>query len=72
MVISAAATDSDENLYSTFASRYARTALPRYVFFSMLLSFLSFLFKGGTAYIYRLTNMGGGLFKSFLCMKGLI
>lgn len=30
MVISAAATDSDENLYSTFASRYVRTALPRF------------------------------------------
>lgn len=30
MVISTAATDSDENLYSTFASRYVRTALPRF------------------------------------------
>ncbi|KAJ6375963.1 hypothetical protein OIU77_000853 [Salix suchowensis] len=30
MVISTTATDSDENLNSTFASRYVRTALPRF------------------------------------------
>ncbi|KAL3574918.1 hypothetical protein D5086_023019 [Populus alba] len=30
MVISTAATDSDESFYSTFASRYVRTALPRF------------------------------------------
>jgi hypothetical protein len=45
MVITTAATDSDENLYSTFASRYVRTALPRYVFFSMLLFFYLFCLK---------------------------
>lgn len=43
MVISTTATDSDENLNNTFASRYVRTALPRYVFFfSLLLSFYHF------------------------------